>query len=320
MMMDLYENALQACQRISGHIVKTPVSLSGFLSEQMKAEIYLKNEHLQHTGSFKLRGATNKILSLSEEQRKAGVLAASTGNHGLAVAYASRRFGVRAKVIAPARASPRKLGAIRAMGVEVDTVSGDCLEAELAAKEMAGQQGRVFISPYNDPEVVAGQGTIGLELNEQIPGLDAVFAAVGGGGLISGIGAVMKRLNDKVRVVGCWPENSRVMYECLKAGKIIDVPESDTISDATTGGLEPGSITFELCARLIDDYVLVSEQEIREAMKVIGREEGWIIEGAAGVPVAAVIKQKEQLQGKKVAIILCGRNIDFEKYQNVICA
>jgi len=319
MVMDLYEAALQAYQRISSHIVKTPVELSGFLSGQLKAEIYLKNEHVQHTGSFKLRGACNKILSLSEARRKAGVLAASTGNHGLAVAYASQKFGVRAKVIAPAKASPRKLGAIRAMGVEVETVAGDCLAAEMAAKEMAKQQGRVFISPYNDLEVVAGQGTIGIELNEQLPGLDAVFVVVGGGGMISGIGAVMKRLNDKIRVTGCWPENSRVMYECLKAGKIIDVPESDTISDATTGGLEPGSISFVFCARLIDDCVMVSEQEIREAMKIIAREESWIIEGAAGVAVAAVIKQKDKLQGKKVAIILCGRNIDFEKYKNVIC-
>jgi threonine dehydratase len=317
-MIDLYEAALQASERISGHIVKTPVALSGFLSEQLQAEIYLKNEHVQHTGSFKLRGATNKILLLSDEQRKTGVLAASTGNHGLAVAFAARRFGVRAKVMAPAKASPRKLGAIRAMGVEVETVAGDCLAAEMAAKEMAGRQGRVFISPYNDPEVAAGQGTIGIELDEQVPGLDAVFVAVGGGGMISGIGAVMKRLNPNIKVVGCWPENSRVMYECLKAGKIIDVPESDTISDATTGGLEPGSITFELCARVIDDYVLVTEPEIRAAMTIIAREETWIIEGAAGVAVAAALKQKDQLRGKKAAIILCGRNIDFEKFKNVI--
>jgi len=318
-MMDIYEAALQAYDRIRGQIVKTPVALSRFLSEQLQAEIYLKNEHVQHTGSFKLRGATNKILSLSEAQRKAGVLAASTGNHGLAVAFASQRFGVRAKVIAPAKASPRKLGAIRAMGVEVETVAGDCLAAELTAKEMAQRQGRVFISPYNDPEVVAGQGTIGIELAEQVPGLDAVLVAVGGGGLISGIGGVMKRLNEKIRVVGCWPENSRIMYECLQAGKIMDFPESDTISDATTGGLEPGSITFEFCARLIDDDVLVSEPEIREAMTLIAREEGWIIEGAAGVPVAAALKKKDLWRGKKVAIILCGRNIDFEKFKNVIC-
>ena len=318
-MMDIYEAALQAYDRIRGQIVKTPVALSRFLSEQLQAEIYLKNEHVQHTGSFKLRGATNKILSLSEAQRKAGVLAASTGNHGLAVAFASQRFGVRAKVIAPAKASPRKLGAIRAMGVEVETVAGDCLAAEMTAKEMAQRQGRVFISPYNDPEVVAGQGTIGIELADQVPGLDAVLVAVGGGGLISGIGGVMKRLNEKIRVVGCWPENSRIMYECLQAGKIMDFPESDTISDATTGGLEPGSITFEFCARLIDDDVLVSEPEIREAMTLIAREEGWIIEGAAGVPVAAALKKKDLWRGKKVAIILCGRNIDFEKFKNVIC-
>jgi len=319
MMLDLYEDTLQADRRIRGHIVKTPVALSGFLSEHLQAEIYLKNEHVQYTGSFKLRGATNKILSLSEEQRQAGVVAASTGNHGLAVAFAARRFGVRAKVMAPAKASPRKLGAIRAMGVEVETVVGDCLAAELTAKEMARRQGRVFISPYNDPEVVAGQGTIGIELNEQIPGLDAVLVAVGGGGLISGIGGVMKRLNLKIKVVGCWPENSRIMYESLKAGKIIDFPESDTISDATAGGLEPGSITFDLCARLIDDHVLVSEQEIRAAMTIIAREEGWIIEGAAGVAVAAVLKQKDRLRGKKVAVVLCGRNIDFEKFKQVVC-
>jgi threonine dehydratase len=178
----------------------------------------------------------------------------------------------------------------------------------------------VFISPYNDPEVVAGQGTIGLELHEQAPGLDMVLAAVGGGGLIAGIGGVMKHLNPGVRVVGCWPENSAVMYACLRAGRIMEVPETETISDATTGGLEPGSITFDLCARLIDDSVLVSEQEIQAALVAIGREESWIIEGAAGVPVAAAIQQKEKWKGKSIAIILCGRNIDFEKYRSVICA
>ena len=319
-MSDLYEEVLQASRRIDGHIVKTPVTLSGFLSEQVQAEVYLKNEHVQHTGSFKLRGAANKLLSLSDEQRQAGVLAASTGNHGLAVAFAARKFGVRAQVIAPAKASARKLGAIRAMGVEVVTVAGDCLAAELEAKKLARQQGRVFISPYNDPAVIAGQGTIGLELSEQAPGLDAVFVVVGGGGLISGIGGAMKSLDEKVRVVGCWPENSRVMYECMKAGKIMEVPETDTISDATTGGLEPGSITFDLCSRLVDDYVLVGEREIREAMKIIAREEGWIIEGAAGVAVASVLLRKAELKDKRVAIILCGRNIDFEKYRAVICA
>jgi threonine dehydratase len=318
--MEVYEEARRAQERIRSHIVATPVSRSRFLSELLQAEVYLKNEHVQHTGSFKLRGAMNKLLSLSDAQCRAGVLAASTGNHGLAVAFAAKKFGVPAKVIAPVKAAARKLEAIRALGAELTTVAGDCLAAELTAKELARRQGRVFISPYNDPEVVAGQGTIGLELQEQTPRLDMLLAAVGGGGLIAGIGGVMKHLNPAVRVVGCWPENSAVMHACLKAGRIMEVPETETISDATTGGLEPGSITFDLCAGVIDDAVLVSEQEIRAALVAIGREESWIVEGAAGVPVAAAIQQKEKWRGKSIAIILCGRNIDFEKYRSVICA
>jgi threonine dehydratase len=205
--------------------------------------------------------------------------------------------------------SPAKAQRIEQLGASIRRVGTDPLEAELAARAAAERSGKVFISPYNDPEVMAGQGTIAVELSQQLGHLDAVFVAVGGGGLIGGIGSYLKAASPQTEVVGCWPQNSPVLYESIKAGRILDVPEQPTISESTAGGLEQDSVTLEVCRRVIDHSVLVSEDEILSAMRLVRDCKGWLIEGAAGVAVAAFLKESVRYQDKKVAIIICGGNL-----------
>lgn len=312
------QTILEAESRIRSLARETPVDQSIYLSRMGNASVYLKLEHLQHTGSFKLRGATNKILSLTAEQLRAGVVAASTGNHGMGVCYAARHAGTTATIYLPHDVSEQKLAIIKHLGGIPILSNRDCLEAENKARAAAEKSGQVFISPYNDLEVIAGQGTIGVEIARQLNRIDAVFIAVGGGGLIAGIAAYMKATNPATRIVGCWPENSRVLYECLRAGKIIEFPEEITISESTAGGVEEGSVTFPLCQRLIDEHTLVSEGEIRDAMRLIFDKEHWVIEGSAGVAVAAYLKEREKFAGQNVAIIICGRNIAPEKLKAIL--
>jgi threonine dehydratase len=294
---------LAAYERISPYVRQTPVEWSAGLGA------FLKLEHLQHTGSFKFRGASNKIAMLKPEQAARGVVTASNGNHGLAVAAAARARGIVAEVFVSAHVSPAKSLRIQSMGARIVRAGEDPLTAELTARRSAEESERVFISPYNDVDVAAGQGTIAVELLQQVEKLDAVFVAVGGGGLIGGIGAYLKDASPATEVVGCWPEASPVMYECLRAGAIVDVPEKETLSESTAGGLEPESVTLEMCRRGIDRSVLVTEDEILSAMRWMLREEHWVVEGAAGVAVAAFRKEAERYAGKKAAIVVCGRNL-----------
>ena len=193
-------------------------------------------------------------------------------------------------------------------------VDGPPLEAELLARRQAAEHGKVYISPYNDLDVIAGQGTLGMELVEQAPDLDAVFLSVGGGGLIGGVGTALKALNPRVRVVGVWPQNSPCMLRAMQAGQIVDVEEQETLSDGTAGAVEPGSVTLALCRDVIDETVTVSEAEIGRAMRMVADAEHWIVEGAAGVALAGLVKRAESFRGQKVAVVLCGRNIALEKF------
>jgi threonine dehydratase len=312
------QDIIEAESRIRPLARETPVDHSLHLSRLGDAGVYLKLEHLQHTGSFKLRGATNKILSLDKEQLRAGVIAASTGNHGMGVCYAARHAGTTATIYLPRDVSEQKLETIKRLGGAPILSAGDPLEAEYSAREAARKSGQVFISPYNDLQVIAGQGTIGAEIARQLERIDAVFIATGGGGLIAGVASYLKSVSPHTRVISCWPENARALYECLRAGRIIEVPEEPTISESTAGGVEEGAVTFALCQRLIDDYSLVSEAEIVEAMRLIFHEERWIIEGSAGVAVAAYLKEREKYAGQNVAIILCGRNIASAKLMGIL--
>jgi threonine dehydratase len=316
--MDWKNEILAAEQRIRPLVRETPLERSPYLSQKGGAEVYLKLEHLQHTGSFKLRGATNKLLSLSSEQLSRGVIAASTGNHGMAVSYAASKLGARATIYMKEGTLPEKVELIRALGGATVFHGENPVHAESKAREVARQNGQVFISPYNDAQVVAGQGTLGVELERQLPQMDAVFISVGGGGLISGIASYLKAVNTRVKIVACWPENSRVMYECMKAGRVIDFPEKETLSDSTAGGVEEGAITLELCRSLIDDCILVAEDEIRAAMKLILDKERWAVEGAAALPVAAYLQQAKNYAGRRVAVLLCGRNIPLPRLREAI--
>jgi threonine dehydratase len=237
------------------------------------------------------------------------VIAASNGNHGLGVAAAARRAGISAEVYVSSHVSLSKARRIEEFGARIQRAGNDPLEAELAARAVATAQGKVFISPYNDVQVMAGQGTIAVELLRQIPSIDALFVAVGGGGLIGGLGAYMKHASPATEIVGCWPENSRVLLESIKAGRILDISEQPTLSESTAGGLEPGSVTLDICARVIDRTVLVSEDEILDAMRRVRALRGWVIEGAAAVAVAACMKQAQHYRGKRAAVVICGGNV-----------
>ncbi|HEY2393614.1 MAG TPA: threonine/serine dehydratase [Candidatus Angelobacter sp.] len=308
----LAQQVTEAAERIKSVVTETPVEPVSDLASEAGVELFFKLENLQQTGSFKLRGASNKILSLTPAEAAQGVIAASNGNHGLGVAAAARRAGIAAEVYVSSHVSPSKARRIEEYGTRLQRAGDDPLEAELAARVAATQQGKVFISPYNDMQVMAGQGTIAVELLRQLPAIDALFVAVGGGGLIGGIGAYMKQASPQTEIVGCWPENSPVLYESIKAGRIVDFPEQPTLSESTAGGLEPGSVTLEVCTSVIDRSVLVAEQEILEAMQKVRALHGWVIEGAAAVAVAAFLKEAQNYRGKKVAVVICGANLSPE--------
>ncbi|WGV20273.1 threonine/serine dehydratase [Pseudomonas putida] len=314
----LYEAIKDAHVALRPAVSITPLTYSARLSAMSGCNVLLKCEHLQHTGSFKFRGASNKIRLLPVDRHQRGVIAASSGNHGQALALAGKRAGVPVTVYTTTSASAYKVEAMRALGAEVVCLPTDPLSAELEAASQAKAQGKPFVSPYNDPQVIAGQGTIGIELFEQAPELDAVFVAVGGGGMIAGIAAALRVLKPGIDIIGCWPENDPALQQSLKAGSIIDVEATDTLSDGTAGGVEPGSITFPLCQALLTDTVLVSEAEIRAAMRDVASSERWIIEGAAAVAVAGMQKLAERYRGKNVAVVVCGRNILLDKFLEAV--
>lgn len=294
-----------AADRIDSFVRRTPVEEA----PNFGPNVWLKCENQQVTGSFKIRGATNAILSLHPAQRSRGVVTASSGNHGLGVARAARLLGIPATVFVPTTADDSKVNAIHALGATVDRVGDDCVDTEAYARLVSEKTERAFISPYNDPAIVAGQGTIGHELVQQIPNLEAVFVAIGGGGLISGIGTYLKQRLPNVEIIGCSPAASPAMHRCLEADRILDVPCRPTLSSATAGGVEPGSITFEMCRSVIDQSILVGEADIAAAMRDLIDSHHMLIEGAAGVAVAGFRQLASTYEGKTVAIVLCGANV-----------
>lgn len=303
------EEILQAAQRIRPFIRETPLLRSAWLSRESGCEVYLKLENLQHTGSFKLRGAFNKLLSLTPAQRERGVITASSGNHGAALAYALQALNANGTIYVPTDASLAKIAAIRAFGQEVQFYGDDCVETEAFARRQAERHGMIYISPYNDPQIIGGQGTIAVELAKQLDHIDAVFATLGGGGLLSGIGLYLKTVFPRMRLAGCSPANSAVMLDSLRAGKILDLPSQPTLSDGSAGGVEAGAITFDICRKVLDDSIKVSEDAIAQAMRDIFTHEHLLIEGAAGTAVAGFRERQKDYRGQNVVIILCGANL-----------
>lgn len=317
--MDLRRDVKAAAARIAGRVRKTPVEASPILAaDSDDAQVWLKLENFQLTGSFKLRGATNKILSLTEKERRRGVVAASSGNHGAAVGCAAAAAGCRALVFVPESASATKIAAIRSWGAEVRRHGNDSLVAELEARRFAAAEGMAYLSPYNDEAVVAGQGTVATELAHQLERLDAVFVALGGGGLICGVGGYLKTVWPNLRVVACSPHNSRVMHASLEADRILEMESLPTLSDGTAGGVEAGALTFDLCRQIVDESHLVSEAEICEALRLVIGTHHVLIEGAAAVAVAGYLANRKRFAGKSIAIVLCGANIDSSVLKRIL--
>jgi threonine dehydratase len=310
----LFDRILEAHDGIRPDVPVTALEHSAFFSAETGCDVWLKTEHLMPTGSFKVRGSANKIRTLDPDQRRAGVITASTGNHGLGVARAGALAGVDVTVYVSDTAIRSKVDAIRAWGAEVVVFDGPPLASEIEARRQSELLGKPYVAPYNDFDTMAGQGTIGVELSEQVSDLDAVFVCVGGGGLIGGVGTALKKLSPGTRVAGVWPEASRVMLDSLLAGRIVETPEYETLSDGSTGAVEEGSVTFPVCQNVIDETVTVSEDEIARAMRLVAEGERWMIEGSAGVAVAGLLQTAEKYRGKKVAVVLCGRNVALETF------
>ncbi|PWY54624.1 serine/threonine dehydratase [Legionella qingyii] len=316
-MFDLKTEVIKAEHRIRAYIRETPLDFSVPLSKLTDVNLHLKCENLQYTGSFKVRGAFNALLSLNKEQQN-GIVAASTGNHGAAVAYGLHQLKLPGVIFVPENVSPVKKENIGFYNASFKLYGQDCVETELHAIDYAKQQGMVYVSPYNNTQVIAGQGTIAVELMRQLDSIDVIFIPIGGGGLIGGIAGYMKAVSPKTKIIGCLPENSPVMSESIKAGKIISMETLPTLSDATAGGIEPDSITLDLCRDYVDDFVLVSENEIQSAIVTIINTHHLLIEGAAGVALAACLKCAKYYQGKNAVVVLSGANISLETLRKVI--
>jgi threonine dehydratase len=260
----------------------------------------------------------NKLLSLTDEERKRGVVTASTGNHGAAFAFSLGKVGGSGIVFVPENASRSKVEAIERLGAEVRYIGDDCIDAEAHARQYALKNEMIYMPPYNDNKIIGGQGTIGVELTRQLDRIDAVFVALGGGGMISGIAGFLKSTCPDAQIIGCSPENSQVMIQSVKAGKILDLPSLPTISDGTAGGVEPGSVTLDYCRDLVDDYITLTEDQIKESLLEFMQVHHMLIEGAAAVAIAACVKQGGYFAGKNVVVIICGANISLETLKSIL--
>jgi threonine dehydratase len=306
---DVAREVRAADARIRPHIRETPLEYSPILSRDTGCDVFLKLENTQATGSFKARGAFNKLLSLAESERARGVVTASTGNHALATVYALAVLGVAGEIFLPRSASPVKIAGLELRGADLHLVDEDPGTVEIIARRHAEESGRVYISPYNDPQIIGGQGTIAIDLLRQAARMDTIFVPVGGGGLISGIAGYLAANNAGVHVVGCQPEASPIMARSAEAGRLIELPNADTLSDATAGLLEPGAITFPICQSCVAEWVLVNEAELRAAIRLVVAHHSVLIEGAAALSVAALLRSAARYRGQCVVLVLSGSHI-----------
>ncbi len=309
----------QAKKRISPYVTRTPLVRAHALSDLCEAEIWCKLETMQPTGAFKLRGATNAILRLNEDQRKRGVVAVSTGNHGRGVAYAAREQGVRAVICLSSLVPENKVEAIKSLGADVRIVGNSQDEAEIEANRLTEEEGLIPISPFDHPDVIAGQGTIGLELLEDFPELNCVVVPLSGGGLIGGIALALKAASPKINVVGVTMENGPAMVLSLEAGKPVEVEEEESLADSLGGGIGlENRYTLSLVQELVDETLLVSEDEIGQAIQYVFETQRMVLEGGAAVGTAALLAKKLEVQGQNVALIYSGNNIAEKTLRKVL--
>jgi len=313
----------EAQTRLRGIAVRTPLIESyihqGRLSSDTR-KLYLKPENLQPIGAFKLRGAYNKIASLTPEELSRGVITYSSGNHAQGVAYAARALGAKAVVVMPKDAPALKREATAALGAEVVLVGPGSLERQQKAEELAAQHGYVVVPPYNDEQIIAGQGTMGLEILEDLPEVETVLVPVGGGGMISGIASAIKRSSPAVHVIGAEPELAADAQASLRSGKLVQLP-AEEVSRTLADGLRTqslGLITFEHIRRFVDDIVTVSEYEIRQAMRVLASNPKTVAEPSGTVAVAAFLFHREELPRTRMNVaVISGGNIDAKALQEI---
>jgi threonine dehydratase len=307
-MLDLY----LARKRIASVARRTPLVPSPLLTARVGRSVYLKLESLQETGSFKIRGAANKMLDLTAEEKARGVVTGSSGNHGRAVAYVASRLGVSAVICISARVSKKKADAIRRLGAEIVVYGRSYDESVSHALRLAEERGLTMIDSFDDPSVIAGQGTIGLELLEDLPEIDTAIVPVAGGGLLGGIALALKSADPMIRVIGVSMERAPVMYWSLKAGAPIKMKEEETIAHALAGGLgEDNQYTFRMVQEYVDDVVLVSEEAIAAGMAFALEQHHLVVEGAGAVGIAALLRQRVKELGRNVAVVVSGSNVEI---------
>ncbi len=315
-----FSRILEARNRIGGRVLHTPLRLADGLARRAGVPVLIKCEHHQTTGSFKLRGATNAVLSLSDEARRAGVVAASTGNHGRAVSHAAKAAGSRAVICLSSLVPDNKVKAIEALGAEVRIVGTSQDDAQIEVDRLVREDGMAEVPPFDHQAVIAGQGTLGLEIVEDAPDLETLLVPLSGGGLISGVALAAKTLKPEIRIVGITMERGAAMVQSLAAGHPVEVAEERTLADSLGGGIgRDNRYTFAMVKALVDETVLVSEDEIAAGIRAAYEEEGEVIEGGAAVGIAALIAGKVKPLGP-AAIVLSGKNIAPEQHRSIVCS
>jgi threonine dehydratase len=316
--LDVPQLVLEAVERCQDHLLPTPLEYSMYLSKKIEGEVWLKLDSMQRTSSFKFRGALNKILSLTEAELDKGIVAASTGNYALAVAEAMAIRKRRATIYVAENLEPSRLKILRDHGLEIVIHGKGAWDAEKEARRVAEENDKIYVSPYNDPIVVGGQGTCGYEISKQLSDLDAAFFACGGGGLLSGSAGWLKFHNPDVEAFGVSPENSPVMYESLRINKVVEMETFPTLADTCAGNMDLDTITFEPCQRYAEEIVLLTETEIEASIRLLFEQHRLVVEGSAALSVGGLLKRKERFKGKKVVAVICGRNIDLEVFKRII--
>jgi threonine dehydratase len=316
--LDVPQLVMEAYERCQDHLSPTPLEYSLYLSREIEGEVWLKLDSMQRTASFKFRGALNKILSLTEAELDKGVVSASTGNYALAVAEAARIRKHRATIYVAEDIEPSRLELLRAHGLDLVIYGEGAWDAEKEARRVAEAEDKIYLSPYNDPIVVGGQGTCGYEISKQLPDLDAALFACGAGGLLTGSAGWLKSHNPNVEAFGVSPENSPVMYESMRANKMVEMETFPTLADTCRGGVDLDSITLELLQRYVEEIVLLTETEIEESIRLLFEQHRLVVEGSGALAVGGLLKRKEQFKGKKVVAAVCGRNIDLEVFKRII--
>ncbi|WP_434054313.1 MAG: hydroxyectoine utilization dehydratase EutB [Roseibium sp.] len=310
---------IKARHRIAGSVLRTPVVPSQSLTQMCGSPVHLKLEHLQTTGSFKLRGATNAVLSLDDDSRRNGVVGVSTGNHGRGLAFAAKQAGIGC-IICMSRLVPQnKVDGIQALGAEVRIVGTSQDEAQVEVDRLVADAGMTLIPPFDHADVIAGQGTVGLEILEDVPEVETVLVPLSGGGLISGVAAAVKAAKPDVRITGVSMERGAAMAASLDAGNPVQVPELPTLADSLGGGIGlDNQYTFRLTRDLVDQTVLLSEAEIADGIRHAYLNERQVVEGSGAVCLAAILAEKAELSGPVVAL-LTGCNIDMTMHRRIIC-